>query len=335
MAGGPRNNNANLYFRKADGTLVNVGEIRKGLRNRLLEQQRPVTQVKGFEKHVSPDNFKWDKTYQGTAGRDYGTANTSDALGEIQAGKENSLSRFLDENGNLTPERAALHKEIIDNFIAEHIPVADGETPVLVMYGGGPASGKSTVLENMYSNPDKISTVTVDPDEIKKYLPGYLRMAETSDQAAGYYHEESSMIAKQLAEVLFKENYNVVYDGTGDGSVNSVMKKINGARSRGYKVNAAYVTVDTDEALRRNQGRYDRAKARGEVARLPDPEMVRETHRKVTQILTQLSSEFDSVSLYDNNGKSGKLIATGSKGRQLTPVPGEEKAFNGFLAKGN
>lgn len=284
--------------------------------------------------------FKWNKEYQGNPNRDYGKGNTSDAMQEIKGGggnapKPNSLSEYLDENGNLTPERAALHKQIIDALIKGKKPVGEGETPVMVMYGGGPASGKSSVLGKMYENPDEATTVTIDPDEIKKYLPGYLDMAKVDDGAAGFYHEESSMIAKQLAEVLFKENYNTIYDGTGDGSVKSVMAKINGARSRGYKVNAAYVTVDTDEALRRNQKRYDDALARGETARLPDPNIVRITHKKVTQILSQLSGEFDDVKLFDNNGKSGKLIATGSRGGKLTPVKGEENDFNSFLKKGD
>ncbi len=290
--------------------------------------------------HVDYKHFQWDKSYQGTPNRDYGKANTADALDEIKgnngsAPKKNSLSDYLDENGNLSPERAALHKQIIDNYIASKIPVPEGETPTMVMFGGGPASGKSTVLNQLYEMPDEASTVKIDPDDIKSYLPGYSEMAEVDEGAAGFYHEESSMIAKQLAEVLFKENYNTIYDGTGDGSVKSVMAKINGARSRGYKVNAAYVTIDTDEALVRNRGRYERAKERGEVARLPDPEMVKATHKKVTQILMQLSGEFDSVKLYDNNGTSGKLIATGKRGGSLTPVKGEEKAFDGFVRKGN
>ena len=291
----------------------------------------------GMSKKVIPEDFHWNRSYEGTSGREYGTANTSDALAEIQGKngepKQNSLSEYLDENGNLSPERAALHKQIIDNLLAEARPVEEGVTPVMVMYGGGPASGKTTVIKALHTLPD--GSVTIDPDEIKKYLPGYLEMSKKDKDAAAFYHEESSMVAKQFAEVLFNERYNAIYDGTGDGSVNSVMKKINAARKQGYKIDAAYVTIDTDEALRRNQQRFDKEQAKGGNPRLPPAEMVRETHKKVTQILTQLSGEFDTVTLYDNNGEEGSArpIATGTRGGRLTPLKGEEAAFEAFLKK--
>ena len=144
------------------------------------------------------------------------------------------------------------------------------------------------------------------------------------------------MLAKQLANTCFTENFNVTYDGTGDGSVNSVMKKVNGAKEHGYKVNGMYVTVDTDEALKRNQSRYDHAVAKGESPRLVPDEYVINCHKKVTQISMEVSDKFDNISLYDNNGSAGetKLIATGGNGNKLSAIKGEEEAFRKFLEKG-
>ena len=54
-------------------------------------------------KFLKPDDFKWDRNYQGTEGRNYGKSNTSDALDEIRRGAEKglrySLNDYLDENG--------------------------------------------------------------------------------------------------------------------------------------------------------------------------------------------------------------------------------------------
>lgn len=287
------------------------------------------------QKHQSAEDFKWNKNYVGTPNRQYGKADTSDAFEQILSGESNSLSNYLDKNGNLLPEREALHKQIIDNYLAGKTPQSG--TATMTMMGGGPASGKSSVIKSgLYKLPSKKHSITIDPDDIKQYLPGYLKMSKVDSSAASFYHEESSMLAKQLASTSFTENYNVTYDGTGDGSVNSVMKKLNGAKDHGYQVNGMYVTVDTDEALRRNKSRYEHAKAKGEAPRLVPDYEVSNCHKKVTNISMEVSDQFDKISLYDNNGTSDqiKLIATGGNGKVLSAVKGEEEAFKRFLDKG-
>lgn len=269
------------------------------------------------------------------AKRNYGSTPLGDAIEEISSGTDNSLSKYIDKDGKLTPEREALHKKIIDDYLYGKTGV-EGQAEMR-MYGGGPASGKSS-LDKVGNQFDKKHHLKIDPDDIKEKLPGYKEMTEKTTEAAGYYHEESSALAKRISEVCFSENINVTYDGTGDGSVNSVMKKINGARARGYKVTAAYATVDTDEALRRNQARYEHMKAEGKPARLPNEQLVSETHAKVTKISLACADKFDSIELYDNNGPRGSmavLIATGGNGKGLTAVSGKEAEFAKFVSKGN
>lgn len=266
------------------------------------------------------------------ANRQYGATGTKDALDEINSGKHNSLEKYLDENGKLTPEREAVHKQIIDDLLKGKIPVEGQAT--MTMLGGGPASGKSSVM-NPDTSKDK-HAVTVDPDDIKKRLPGFKEMAEKDPNAAAYFHEESSALAKRFSEVAYKENYNVVYDGTGDGSNGSVMKKVNAAKEHGYRVEAKYVSIDTEEAVRRNQKRYDDAVAKGETPRLPPVDMVVATHTKCTDISVSLAPQFDHIEIWDNNGAKGqqKLIATGGNGKSLTAVKGQESAMDRYLSKG-
>lgn len=274
--------------------------------------------------------------------RQYGKADTSDALleitgytdknGKIHPPTPNSLSEYLDKDGNLSPEREALHNKIIDDMLKGKIPV-DGQA-TMTMLGGGPASGKSSVMSTNTSKDPH--SVTIDPDAFKEKLPGYTEMAAKTDKAAGFYHEESSMLAKKFAEVAYSENYNAIYDGTGDGSVNSVMKKINAARDHGYRVDAKYVSIDTEEAVRRNQKRYEDAVSKGQVPRLPNPDLVRSTHAKCSDISVACAKEFDSIEIWDNNGAKGqqKLIAKGGSGKSLKAVAGQEAAFESYLKKG-
>lgn len=69
---------------------------------------------------------------------------TKDALAESKGDpkegtepKKNSLTDFMDEDGNLSPERQAVHDEIIQEFFADKVAF-DGQ-PTMIMSGGGPA----------------------------------------------------------------------------------------------------------------------------------------------------------------------------------------------------
>lgn len=264
--------------------------------------------------------------------RQYGKTDTSDAIDEINKGTSNSLAGNLKSDGTLTDEREQIHKDIIDAKLDGKVPV-EGQ-PTMTMLGGGPASGKSSVMST--KNVDE-NTIVVDPDDMKKQLPGYKALSEETDQAASFYHEESSALAKRYAQTAYTENYNVIYDGTGDGSVKSVEKKIDQAREQGYRVEAKYVTIDTEEAVKRNQKRYEDAKAAGENPRLVPDDVVRETHQKVTDISVATAPKFDHIELWDNNGEKGSQvkIAEGGAGKYLTIIPGQEAKATAYLKKGS
>lgn len=285
----------------------------------------------GSQSFLFANPIKSDIIVTATQSAGYAPIDLADAIEEIESGKTNSLAQWV-EGGELSPERKAVHDSIIDDLLEGKTPT--GEQPKMTMLGGGPASGKSSVM-----NPDTRGNphaITVDPDDMKKRLPGFAKMAESDTGAAAFYHEESSALAKRFSEVAYSRHIDAIYDGTGDGSVRSVMKKVDAARANGYRVEAKYVTIDTDEAIRRNQKRYDDAKAKGETPRLPPPEMVRKTHAKVTDISVETAPKFDYIEVWDNNGGRGEqvLIATGGNGRWLKPVNGMESKFEAYLAKG-
>ena len=267
--------------------------------------------------------------------RDYGETDTRDAIREIRGGTHNSMERYLQPDGTLTPEREALHRAIIDKVLSGKIPV-DGQA-VFRMLGGGPASGKSSVVKaGCVDEMDEQSTIGIDSDSLKEELPGYEDMAAVSPDAAAYYHEESSALAKRIMQIAFKENYNVTLDGTGNGSVESVRRKIAQARQAGHRVTAVYVTVDIDTAIERNKQRYDNMRARGLNPRKVPARIVASIHKGVSAIFPQVAADFDEVELYDNSGPKGSkpvLIARGGSGEPATPVPGREREYFEFLNK--
>lgn len=277
----------------------------------------------------------------------------SDAISETKLFKEsggkkgiekNSLSDYIDENGNLTPERQKVHDEIVQKFFAEKKPYNGRAT--MIMSGGGPASGKSFVSEGAEKQFGKDTVCVVDPDALKAMLPGYADMAVSDDKAAGFYHEESSALAKRIYQYAVDNNINVVYDGTGDGSVNSVKKKLKLAQEAGYAVKGEYVTVDVDGesgALARNKGRYESARKKWDNGEKVDPprlvgdKHVRDIHAAVSDIAPDVANLFDEWTLTDNNVPKGAprpVIATCKKGGEIEVVKGMEKKVQAWLDKG-
>lgn len=250
---------------------------------------------------------------------DYGKTDTSDR-------KENdSLSKYTDKDGNLTPERELLHQSIIDKHF-RGIKKPEGQ-PVFTVMGGGSAAGKSTMINKGAATLPK-GSVMVDSDAIKSMLPeydGFIKAGKVS-KAAAYVHEESSALAKRIMSIANKGGFNVVLDGTGDGSVSSLTKKIMNARKAGLRVEGVYATVPTDVAVKRSMAR---AKKTGREVPL---EIIKGTHRNVSKVLPQCAELFDDVKLFDTTD-GAVLIATGGNGKKLTAVKGMEGKLTEFLKK--
>lgn len=295
---------------------------------------------------LSPERKQLNEiTRMQKAKRNYGETDTSEALAQINSKQKtpkgmkpiptsNSLSGNMGADGKLTPKREKVHRQIIDEHFEGKRPV-QGQ-PTITLLGGGSASGKDSIFGVKESKKDD-HTVVIDPDDIKQKLPHFAEASNASDKAAGFYHEESSALAKRTASVSYDEGYDTIYNGTGDGSRNSLKSKIDEARAKGYRVEGKYATVDTEEAVRRNRQRYLNAVARGENPRLVSDDEVRKIHKNVTNRLVEFAPQFDYVELWDNNGAVGQttLIATGGGGKWLKAVKGQEEALRKFLAKGD
>jgi len=233
----------------------------------------------------------------------------------------------------LSQERALLHSQIIAYTVGN---VPQSQDPTFYMLGGGPATGKSTLIKSgLVDIPDKSKAVHVNADDAKEMLPENTRMRNSNDDgdffnAAAFVHEESSMIAKAVQAKAIRNNQDLVLDGTGNSSISKLASKVEQARQNGYKVNGVYATVPTDMAWARASTR-----ALGSSRRFVPETVVRETHASVSKTLP-LAMEadlFDSVTLWDTSTPSIKLIASKYKGS--APTGTDSQAWKDFVAKGN
>ena len=234
-----------------------------------------------------------------------------------------TVSRYMNPDGTWKPDRQALHDRIIAGLLDSHKPQ---DHPVLTFMGGGSASGKSSVIKPRLSLPD---AVTIDADGIKGMLPDYQQRVKAGDEtAAADAHEESSYLAKVITAEAQRRKMNVLVNGVGDDSPAKMQKKIRQARQAGYKVNGAYVTLETEEAV-------SRAEARGKKeGRVVYPSVIRANHKGVSQVFPELvkADAFDQAELWDNNGSSPVLV--GAKPPGGTWQVANPAAWQQFLAKG-
>ncbi|MET0602940.1 MAG: zeta toxin family protein [Baekduia sp.] len=199
----------------------------------------------------------------------------------------------------------------------------DSQSPDALFMAGGPASGKSTVLEH---NPGLKPThsVAIDCDSLKLDLPEYQQLRVAGDRyAASAVHTESGDIAARLAHEAGDLRLNVVIDGTGNSERGAFTRDLLKQHEKGYDVSVIYATTSTDTAVRRA---VDRAEATGRFVPVP---AVREQHAKVSANFQDIVNLDWLVSLdvYNETGHIGEMTEEGD----FYDIDGG--AMNAFRAK--
>lgn len=263
--------------------------------------------------------------------RDTRTAGTGRTLSykEVENFTNGSAAPYLVSDGKggttFTAERQALHEQIINNAL-EGVPKS--EDPTLHLLGGGPASGKSTMLSSDQVNvPTGKEAVQINADDIKGQIPEYVNMVAAQDpNAAMFSHEESSYIAKEIQARAYANGQNVVLDGTGNSKLESLVGKIDTAHAYGYKVVGNYATVPSDVAVERANARAANPNS-DSFGRVVPESVIREIHASVSSVFPQAAGKFDQVNLWDNSSKSPVLLATGGGGQLNIKDPAGYQAF--------
>lgn len=224
---------------------------------------------------------------------------------------ESTAAANKDSEGNYTPERKALHKKILSDLLKSAGETNKNGKPVVVILGGGTASGKSSIRGAISSDVFKrdgqdMGFATVDSDDIKREFPETQKMIDAglTDWAART-HDESSDITLAGIEMLTKAQKNFVYDGTmknADKYANIIDK----FRKAGYDVHIYVADAPIDVAV-------DRAEKRGhgKEKRFVDIDVILDSHTNIPNSFERLKDKADSYFLYDtNSGDTPKMVAS-------------------------
>lgn len=236
-----------------------------------------------------------------------------------------TLQQYRKPDGSWTKERQALHDEIVADVLSRSTPVSN---PRSFMMGGGPASGKSVAIRSGNVTIPK-NHVAIDSDELKNSIPEYKAMTKKKDpRAAAFAHEESSYLSKRIMKEASEKGYNILLDGTGDSSLESLSKKAATLKKNGKKLTANYVTVDTEVAVSRNKARAEK------TGRLVPEAFVRNTHKNISKIVPEAVKRglFDEFNLYDTNKSGDARLVASAKGTKLRIH--DQELWDRFLRKG-
>lgn len=223
---------------------------------------------------------------------------------------KDSLADYVNANGKLSPERMEVHRQIIEDYFKGHQPYAPDDEKVAMFTGGGGASGKGAFSKDIdkYYSQNK-NPLVIDPDEIKKML-AKADGRKLDAKLTGYYHEESSALAKQIYSTSLQHNFPTFYDGTATGK--GIYGLLDEARKHGYKSEMNFVYSDWNTVHRNSLDRY------AKTGRFVPVSQVIGAHQKAYGAVEQLQSKFDNFKLWDNAGRKLTKVGESSLGKNLS-----------------
>ena len=221
-------------------------------------------------------------------------------------------------------ERELQHNTILDDMCAKAREVPCEWRAIVA--GGLAGSGKTSVLRE-YAGVDLGRFLVINPDSIKEELAsrGLVPKVEGLSplEAADLVHEESSHIAKRLAQRAAAEGKNVAWDITMSSGA-STEKRLQSLQDAGYShIEGIFVDVSIDVSMQRVESRHREGLERfrnGDglggrfvadqlILAQADPDWGSRNRRS----FEMLKSEFTAWSIFENSvdGRKPSIAETG------------------------
>lgn len=247
---------------------------------------------------VSPEDFK--KNYLNDAQRTRIAENEAKLAKSIRTDTLVEDGGFLQHDGRWTPERQALHEQIIRSYIEKGLENAvpeEGQRPTAILLGGRGGSGKTSATKEMI---DTSNFINLNSDDIKGMLPGF------EGWNAGLFHEESSYISDRIERIARELGLNILYDATLK-SESSASARMSAYEEAGYNIEGIFVhttpVISAERAMDRmmHTGRY-----------VPPEYILGSRSNEAT--FDSIKGRMSKWTLIDNNGDfNPKVIARGGK----------------------
>ena len=221
--------------------------------------------------------------------------------------------------GVWTPERDAIHRQIVDDVYAKAASVPNQGRAIM---SGGPAgAGKSTALGQLVNLDDYL---LINPDSMKEELakrglipeiPGFDDLSPM--ERSTLVHQESRRLAAMLSRRAQADKKNLIYDTTMT-SYTGTKDQINELNDAGYdKISGIFVDVPYGVSIDRTRARYAQEanayrQGKGQGGRFLPTSAINahfdQSGRSYARsTFKSLKNMFDAYVSYDNSGSSPKL----------------------------
>jgi len=216
---------------------------------------------------------------------------------------EQTKTFHIDDDGNYTPARKALHKEIIGHFKKHVTCITDGK-PIAILLGGSPASGKSTFLKKFRPYLLSNSIYKVDADEVRAMLPEYKGWnANSTQQETGDI--VNTLISDRSVGVPCK--FDFIYDGTMT-NLKKYKALINMLKEQGYEVFVIFMEpIEKSIIVKRAMERYRK------TGRFVPEFVIDEFYEKGEKNLQELKDMVDGYIVVNSKNYDYSISESGGK----------------------
>ena len=158
--------------------------------------------------------------------------------------KKETFHQFKDDKENYSPERLAVHNEIMSKIFknADKFKPKEGEKPEFILLGGPGGAGKSQFGEDHIKAYDPNTHLKLDNDEIKTMLPNY------NPEKAFLFHKEAGDILDKVLARAKDMGLNTILDATMRTSEAATIKDF---KAHGYSVATHFMHVSPQESAGR------------------------------------------------------------------------------------
>jgi hypothetical protein len=196
---------------------------------------------------------------------------------------------IFSENGVYTPERQALHDQIISTYLEGHQVQAN---PKVIIVGGGTASGKSGASKDAKN--ELHDFVYINTDDVRAMLPEIGAFVGNDNQHL--LHEEAGYIRDRILGAATEAHLNIILDAPGSQGIVDYASR---AEKKGYGVAYYFVHRDVESAMPAAMGRKYHATTLSDLRDVPKPRTF-ESHGKARGAVDKLQRGNREFRVYDN-----------------------------------
>ena len=208
------------------------------------------------------------------------------------------------------------------------------DSPVIVIIGGQPGAGKTTVRKKSSELFNRQDFVEVSTDDLRAYHPKYEDICSVDDKlSAERTHHDASIWSQKLLERCIQTKRNVLMEGVLKDP-NKIARIAEMAEGKGYRVIVRFLAVHERDSLSGIHERYEMEKRTRKHGRFVPIEYHDACYAKLLETIEALE-ERKSADIIEVFSREGELLYRNEQenGQWKEPVAGRQKLENGRSRK--